>query len=291
MACADQRGSLASLLGGDYGVPYLGAIPRRDDNAPTGSQFAASVRAMDKNRREREVLKQLLRGNIPDFLRKLRSVTVSVKRGNTTHKGTLWVMPDYLAIGTDDDFIRMPMTPMTAQLIADHYGFVLPTSKLVDDIYKAANVKLDPKPLKPGPEMETVPYFERHHEIIEGQLSGSGDHGKLLAGHKKDLVLTNELFRRPYQVAIYGWHRKNGRPIQPVSLVHPNYYVDYSHGVRLVSAMMLLNGKETPVKEVYQDPVTAALVSSEGPIRYIRFVTEFSRGYISYDDSQQSKLR
>src|SRR5690606_12312743 len=99
-----------------HGAPYLGAIPRRDDNAPTGSQFAASVRPMDKNRREREVLKQFLRGNMPDFMRKLRPVTVSIKKGQTTHKGTVWVMPDYLAIGTDRDFIRMPMTPMTAQL-------------------------------------------------------------------------------------------------------------------------------------------------------------------------------
>ncbi len=41
--------------------------------------------------------------------------------------------------------------------------------------------------------------------------------GKLIAGHKKDVVITNRLLTMPKRVAIYGWHRPNGSPIQPLA--------------------------------------------------------------------------
>lgn len=41
----------------------------------------------------------------------------------------------------------------------------------------------------------------------------------LLAGHKKDLVLTRRLVGRPDRVAIYDWHRLDGRPIHPLSML------------------------------------------------------------------------
>ena len=58
--------------------------------------------------------------------------------------GTIEVMPDYLAVGSDDDFVRMPMTPQTAQQIADLFGCMLPTRKMVDAIDAAAEVRLAP---------------------------------------------------------------------------------------------------------------------------------------------------
>ena len=36
-------------------------------------------------------------------------------------------MPDYLAVGSDEDFLRMPMTPASAKVIADAFGCRLPT--------------------------------------------------------------------------------------------------------------------------------------------------------------------
>lgn len=56
-------------------------------------------------------------------------------------------MPDYLAIGSNDDFVRIPMDPKTAQKIADQTGTSLPTTKMVDDIYKQADTRLTPQPL------------------------------------------------------------------------------------------------------------------------------------------------
>ncbi len=78
-------------------------------------------------------------------------------------------------------------------------------------------------------------YLERHQQRIDEQRFGL-PLGELISGHKKDLVLSNRLRQLPDRVAIYGWHRAPGDPIQPLSTVHGARYVDYSHGVRLVSA-------------------------------------------------------
>ena len=89
--------------------------------------------------------------------------------------------------------------------------------------------------------------------------------GELLAGHKKDIVLTNKLQGRE-RIAIYGWHRQDGQPIQGLSTVHAARYADYSHGLRLVYGQVCVNGKMKSFYEVLQDPQLAPVLSYEGPI-------------------------
>ena len=55
-------------------------------------------------------------------------------------------------------------------------------------------------------------------------------------------------------------------PIQPLSTVHGARYADYSHGVRLVSAVAFVNGRPRSLLDVLQDPWLAGIVSDEGPI-------------------------
>jgi hypothetical protein len=114
--------------------------------------------------------------------------------------------------------------------------------------------------------MTGVDYFRRHNLAVNNQLRGRS-HSLLVAGHKKDIVITNKLIRRPKQVAIYGWHRRSGKPIQPLSLVHNNKYADYSHGVRLISQVMIVGKKKYYVKDVLKNPRWSKLISYEGVIR------------------------
>jgi hypothetical protein len=101
--------------------------------------------------------------------------------------------------------------------------------------------------------------------MIEGQRSGK-PLGALAAGIKKDVVVTNRLVERPDHVAIYGWHRLDGTPIQPLTTVHVNWYVDYSHGIRLVKRTVLVDGNPRDIRDVLADPVLHPLLSDEGPI-------------------------
>ena len=154
---------------------------------------------------------------------------------------------------------------MTAQKICDRFNMLLPTRKMVNDIYKQANVKLPPSPMKAGNEMAGINYYVRHQATVEGQLRGASREA-LIAGHKKDIVNTNKLVDRPLQVAIYGWHRMDGNPIQPLSLVHINTYADYSHGVRLIQESMVVDGSVMRVRDVLRDPQLNVLISDEGPV-------------------------
>lgn len=66
--------------------------------------------------------------------------------------------------------------------------------------------------------------------------------------------------------------RRTGVPIQPVYTGHSDRWVDYSHGVRLVSRRVLVNGVEHDLATLLEDPVLWALLSDEGAMRSARYV-------------------
>ena len=65
-------------------------------------------------------------------------------------------------------------------------------------------------------------------------------------------------------MAIYGWHQLNGKPTQLLSTTQPSDYVDYSHGLRLVSRKMKLNGEWIDASEILLHPILNELISDEG---------------------------
>jgi hypothetical protein len=244
-------------------------IPPRAQHALTGSAFIKSVTRLSREEREAAIRRELFAGNIPSFLRKLRTVEVTdTTTDSVKHTVSYDVMPDYLAIGSDRDFVRMPMTPYTAQAFCDAFGFVLPTRKMVNDIWVAAKTHLDPRPLTV--ERESPLTFLQHHRIIEDQLKGV-ERGTFVAGIKKDVVVTNRLGEKPQRVAIYGWHYVNGQPIQPLYVGHVDWYVDYSHGIRPVRRAMRVDGVERSFDKIITDPQLSGLISDEGVITVSRY--------------------
>jgi hypothetical protein len=102
----------------------------------------------------------------------------------------------------------------------------------------------------------------QHHLIIEGQRKLRKG---LIAGIKKDVVLSGGLSRypKPGHEAIYGWHKPDGTPIQPLYLGHINWWVDYSHGIRMIYRKIKVNGKVMDYTEVLADPVLKRLLCDE----------------------------
>ena len=243
-----------------------------------GSEFAKMISAMDGSMREEAILTQLAEGNLPDFLRRLKPVQLSrrLKDGRRITV-SIFVMPDYLAVGSDSDFLLIPMTLHTAAQIALRFGFVLPTKKMVDAIFRQSAFHFTPEPLPPGPRMSSTAYYVRHDERIKEQRQTLGESlDALVSGHKKDVVLTNRLAHAVGRIAIYGWHRLSGVPIQPLSTVHQASYADYSHGIRLVSEIVLIDGKPTPIYSVLQDPQLTKILSDEGTIQAQRLLSSSS---------------
>jgi len=245
------------------------AVPQRNSGL-TGSAFYRQAFTMNWKERDSLAVREALAGNIPHFLKKFRKVTVKITdnlTGKTIH-AAYYVSPDYLSIGTEDDWARIDITPMAAQQIADSFHCFLPTRKMVDDIYRTARVRLEPVPLYAF--RDSSPTMWHHHLIIEGQRKGRKG---LIAGIKKDVVISGRISRdpKPGRVAIYGWHKPDGKPIQPLYTGHVNWYVDYSHGIRLVWYKIRVGKKWMDYTDVLKSPLLKRLLCDEEWCDYYRY--------------------
>lgn len=243
-------------------------VPLRSPSAPGGSQFMDSLKQMSRDEKQAAILNELRKGNLPYFLRKLKTLELTTADGDgKMHRVKYRVMPDYLAVGSDSDYCRIPVTPAVAQQVANQFGATLPTRKLVDHIYREAEIKIAPVTYTPVERQnETIEKFVLHNSAIEQQrVEAGGVPGQLIAGHKKDVVLSNKIVdpARPNHVVIYGWHKLDGIRIQPLTNIHIDWYVDYSHGARLIDSEIFIDEERTTVQAVLRDPVLYKLLSDE----------------------------
>jgi hypothetical protein len=247
-------------------------------NQKGGAAFMAATATMSRQAREEEIKKAILAGNTPSFLNKFKEIKVKkVLSDGKEHTISYFAAPDYLSIGTDSDYVRTPMSPVTAQQIADKLGCMLPTAKMVDDIYAQASTKLNPQPMSSGNypnwqnRMMKSEFYAEHQKLVQSQTAKIGHKdGELSAGHKKDVIISNSLNAHPDRVIIYGWQMKGGKNIQPLSWIHENSYADYSHGVRLIKREMIVDGVKMDSAAVLKDPVLSSLLSKEGAMKDIR---------------------
>jgi len=172
-------------------------LPDRPTDALTGSELEPVLRTMSLTDRENRIFSEITAGNVPDFLRSLTTVTTSRTLNGTEYTLSYHVTPDYLALGSDDDYFLMPMTPVLAQRLANAIGFTLPTRRMVDQIWQAAPLKLNPQPIPPSDQMTTIPVMFTHNNTVQEQRNTHlAQHplGTLVAGHKKDVILSNRIY-------------------------------------------------------------------------------------------------
>ncbi|CAF3313548.1 unnamed protein product [Rotaria socialis] len=229
----------------------------------SGTDFGNSIMNVGPTQsREDLIFEQFKIGNIPDFMRNAISITTTA--GNDTI--TYWVLPDVLCVGTNKDYLRTSMSPLTAKKIADLYSCVLPTRKMAFQIWQAATVKLNPSPNGP-PYDATMLSTERmvfHNKKIQDALTNQIP-GELVSGHKKDVVISAGLLSYPKNVAIVGWWYPSGQMIQPLNYVsHDHHYKDYSHGIRLINRMVTINGQWHDIYDVLRSKTLSILISDEG---------------------------
>ena len=231
----------------------------------SGSEFYNSIQGSDWKLRDSLVIVNVLSGNIPKFYTHFTPIKSTwVNKQQQLIPITYYVAKDYLSVGTNEDFARVPITPMAAQKMADSLHCFLPTPKMVDEIYEQSKVKLTPVPLYIYRD-STITMWQ-HHLIIEGQRKNKKG---LISGIKKDVVLSNKVMLqgKNNRVAIYGWHQLNGKVIQPVYAGHVNWYVDYSHGIRLVYEKIKVNGHWMHYQDVLKDStLKGILTNEEGPV-------------------------
>lgn len=265
----------------DLNAQTLKLKPRKAD-ALTGTAFAKSISdsTLTLKQREEIIFNEIKNGNVPNYLRKLSEVVDSIKIENQIARVSYYALPDYFCIGSDDDYFYVPMTPILAQKIADLTKCSLPTKKMVDNIYKSASIKLTPQPIPPTKAMTTLPIFIAHNDSVKIQLKpylSEHNNSALTAGNKKDVIISNKIYtEKTPKVVIYGWHKMDGKAIQPVYNKHTNTWADYSHGIRLIQQKVGLiedlegktepRSRRTTIKKLLKDPILYKLLSDEGVI-------------------------
>lgn len=256
---------------------------RYDASMTTAAEFIEKIRTLPLGpTREQAIYDAVAEGSHVAW----ELVPVTVSAGG--HELTFQVWSDYLSIGDEDDFVRVPCTPITAQRIADLLNMRLLTPKMVDLVWAAADVKLHPifKPAVAGL-MTTTLYFVEHNDQIADVLAHvleatpPARQPPLIRGTKKDIVRSNRLHERPHRLALYGWHTPApiqldrlvhvNEPVQPLTLFHDDGYADYSHGLALAEPTVELDGEIRDLDEVLADGALAGLLSAEGPLLALRY--------------------
>ena len=255
----------------------------------TGSQFVALYRDNGLHAWEGAALELARRGGDGLVDHPFVEIPLADDAGNTA---VVRVRSDVLAVGTPEDSVRLPLTPTAAQGILNLTGELLPTPWLAYQIWRSAQLKLAPTPMVPNKGANLDQYAE-HSRIIDAQIASAAEGGVPLvaggtsvAGIKKHVVVSN--IYQPGKVLIFGWYRPSPpfpdvfddrtaqtnpqrQPIQPLSNIHGEFYVDYSHGIQGVHPEALVNGQVMSTEELYQHSTLSKLVSREGPVRTPRY--------------------
>jgi hypothetical protein len=265
-----------------------------------GSTILKEIMAAPASSRDKMILDLLSARNIPSWSFEWRPIRVTASIDGKPYTLEYLVAPDYLSLGVDDDFFRIPLTPKVAQAFADEMDAILPSRRMVNEIYANAPGKLQPQSIAGN--KATLEDWAKHEILVQQQMKAHGlPGGTFLAGHKKDIVVGPGLDGS--RVAIYGWHDESGAltggkanaPIQPYSTIHDSAYTDYAHGTRLVRQKGYLNGEAVDLRELFVDPKLSILVSDQGPFKPRYPFTAGGGGieqaaFVRTDTSQTSRL-
>lgn len=230
-------------------------LPERPSDALTGSQFMQEMQKLGnmnnkptQAKMERLIEQEIAKGNLPSFCRpeNMKTLTMEGRDGTQVQfKAGL----DYLAIGSDDDYVRIPITPILAQNLSEKYGWGLPTRAMAHSIHDLADIKLVGIGLVNNEEdelkMQGIGFMQRHNKDINKQLGAKGlerlRSGKaLVAGHKKDVIISRYVIDHPNGAMDYsGLYTDGKNPVQD-NPAHEWTYRDYSHGFRPIGGDVVI---------------------------------------------------
>jgi len=191
---------------------------------------------------------------------------------------TFDVMTDALKI----EGVRVVAGAGLAQQIADRLGASLPTPRMVDHVWDAATVKVDPKPRQISRSTRAV---IDHSADVDAAVAGRTG---LVDNAGKWWVLVSKLATSAGKACNFGWrvpkvdaqnHWRSipteadvdgkHRVIQGPGTAHGLEQDDYSQTVRLVRNLTV-DGVARPLAEGLRDPEICGALSHEGPVAVSR---------------------
>lgn len=224
-------------------------------------------------KREALVYKTVLEQGKPT---NLAPVTVDGPNGTRI---TYYVTTDFL----NTDGVWLPMTGVTAQMVADYFGMYLPTPKMSRQIYAQAATKIMPAPLsgtgygqysaqqvvqsRISASDAALAYSQR---IADAQGKKPASNG-IVAGHMKDITQPPP----SGNLGLYGWYGTDGKPVQNSYYTpHDTFqHTEYGSGVRLVDKRVTIayqdgRREETTMDKLLNGPLHSAVSDTSGVAKY-----------------------
>src|SRR5690606_38057969 len=99
------------------------SLPSRNEGAAGATTLGDALTGNPLAEAQERLADEIVAGNVPSFLRTLHPIAVG--------DATLWTLSDYLAVGSDDDHLWVPLAAPVAQRIANALGALLPTPQIV----------------------------------------------------------------------------------------------------------------------------------------------------------------
>ncbi len=257
----------------------------------TGHEFIEKMKSMKPEEREKAIEEAITKENIPAF----KDVEFKFKDASgKEHKAQFSITKDVIKVGVPGDpnnpQMRMPMTPITAERIAERFGCMLPTSDVIDHTLRDpgfirvampisrdigipdvevtvperqsdGSIKMVKKMAPDGKLMQDPAKYELHNEAINGAVSlqdltglMTQSEGKGLIGHKKVIVIGAGLNGGETKLNFHGGLKPDLQNFyQNNGLQHEWTYADYSHGVYLVKKEWVIDGEKKDVSWVIKN--------------------------------------
>lgn len=241
--------------------------------ARSGTAIALALLPLTGDALQAEILKIARAGDVPDAIKNQfwRWVTVQAKdTKGVLHTLRYLVMPDFYALGTNEDPLRPMLYPWTLQSLADDYKSIMLTKRMSRQVHDAADVKLPYQGVTGPPyyvkDISSTEAMIQRNRMVQAALGGKSMADHLIAGEMKDVVMGPDLDGT--HVAIYGGQggAVDGWAIQAYnSTGHFDKYTDYSQGGRLAFRRAFLDDQEVDLVDILQHPVLHVLLSDQGP--------------------------
>lgn len=253
----------------------------------TGTEFAALLKDLRGDARQKAILQAWKNGEVPSWITKRAWPIVEASAVIDGVKRVLRypVMPDRLSLGTDEDPLAVGLTPSYAQVVADDLYAVIPTRRMSRAIWGAAPVKIlyatpgYPYYLPggiPGDISATGAWVDQNKKVQAQQVAaGNASRGQLSSGGWKLVVLYRGI---PSTALAIDGGKNDANPATPFVQKDygphsANYDPDYAQGLQAASRKGMLSDALDPtsfasvdLKTVAADPKLNILLNEDGPI-------------------------
>lgn len=253
MIPAGERELLAS-----YGPTYMDALDRTLFGSPRPSMEPTAIPSLagvtSAAARDRLFEAALLNNGVAPHL--FDWVPVELTHGPL--RATVYVSPDWVGFGSAAALFRVPLKARAAWRVAQRYGCVLPTQRIVEAIHAQGDVHVPFTAERTWAQqhhvdMDTFAVWQEFNDDIERERAGRVG---LVTDAAKDVVV-GAMQRRawPTKVCIFGaWESAapTAAPVQSLSTVHVVGYGDYSQLFRLVRDVVTVQGVgNLPIAQVF----------------------------------------